>query len=276
MGAAGVKAGETAAQAGQGRAAYTLKRLGTRRTRKSGRAVAVAAAVALLAAGGAVASYNQLGGHAGRPGPAPSRGPSQPGAAPASSSPAVAAPPAQARRTPSAAPTPSSIAPGHGPVASLEVAGVGCPSDGDEAVSLHNAPTGPGWMPAGGGWTGNGCSGITLWTMDPNGHQPVPSTFTWTFGLAAGTRRCTLSVFVPMQNSLGVGDYSVSVGPAATSQVVAATSVSQAAQAGHWITLGTFAVSGPSLEITTAPLPGASGPGHHGAIAASAASASCD
>jgi translation initiation factor IF-2 len=151
---------------------------------------------------------------------------------------------------------------------------VGCPSDGGGAVTFSNAPKGPGWTPAGGGWTGNGCDGSTLWTMDPNGKQPAPSTLTWTFN-TAGASRCTLAVFVPTQNALGVSDYSVSVGPAAASQVVGAVPVSQSAEAGQWLTLGTYPVSGSLVEITTAPAPGASGPGHHGAIAASAARAAC-
>jgi hypothetical protein len=151
---------------------------------------------------------------------------------------------------------------------------VGCPSHGGETVTFDSAPAGPGWIPAGGGWTGDGCDGSTLWTMDPNGHQPVPSTLTWRFR-PADAAWCTLAVFVPTINALGVSDYSVSVGPPEASRVVAAVPVSQSAEAGQWLTLGSFPVSGSSLEITTAPLPGASGHGHHGAVAASAARAVC-
>jgi hypothetical protein len=152
---------------------------------------------------------------------------------------------------------------------------VGCPSDGKDTVTVDNAPTGPGWMPAGGGWTGDGCDGSTLWTLDPNGNQPAPSTLTWWFNPPAGARQCTLAVFVPTTNALGVSDYSVSVGPAATAQVVAIVPVWQATEAGQWLTLGTFPVHGSWLEITTAPVPGAPGPGHHGAVAASTARARC-
>ena len=156
----------------------------------------------------------------------------------------------------------------------MKIVGVGCPNDHGDTVTFDNAPTGPGWMTAGGGWTGNGCDGSTLWTMDPNGNQPVPSTLTWRFS-AAGAARCTLAVFVPTLNALGVSDYSVSVGPPGASRVVAAVPVRQSAEAGQWLTLGTFPLSGPSLEITTAPMPAARGPGHHGAVAASAARAVC-
>ena len=263
MAAAGAKAGEAAAPAG-GSAEYTMKHLGTRPARRSRRTITITTAVALLAASGvALASVIQLGGHAGRAGAAPSRASAQPGA--------VSAPSAPARRAPSASPAPH----GRGPAQSLEVVGVGCPNDSEEAVTLDNAPTGPGWMPAGGGWTGNGCDGSTLWTMDPNGNQPAPSTLTWRFSPAAGAARCTLAVFVPTQNALGVSDYSVSIGRTATGRVVAAVPVRQATETGQWLTLGTFPVSGSRLEITTAPVPGASGPGHHGAIAASAARARC-
>jgi hypothetical protein len=276
MAAAGAKAGETKAAetpAPADGAAYTMVRLGVR-PRRGRRSVAIAA-VGLLAVGGvALGSVIRLGGHAGRAGADRSRAPATRQAAPAPSAPARARAvpvPSAPARTPFASPA----ARGRGPAASLEVAGVGCPGDGDDVVTVNNAPTGPGWMPAGGGWTGNGCDGSTLWTMDPNGNQPAPSTLTWRFSPAAGAARCTLSVFVPTQNALGVSDYSVSTGPAATPRIVAAFGISQAHEAGQWLTLGTFPVSGSPLEITTAPLPGASGPGHHGAIAASAASARC-
>lgn len=271
MAAAGAKAGEAAAPAGGG-IDYRLKRLGTRPARRRRRFVVMMATVALLAAGGAaLASFSQPARHAGRAGAAPSRVPVRPRAsARPSAMPARPAPTASPRRSPSAAPSPR----GRGTAASLEVAGVGCPGGGEAAVTVDDAPKGPGWMSAGGGWTGNGCDGSTLWTMDPNG-KPGPSSLTWIFSPVAGTARCTLAVFIPTQNALGVSDYSVSIGPMGTGQVVAAVPVSQAAKAGQWLMLGTFTVSGSSVEITTAPVPGASGPGHHGAIAASAASARC-
>lgn len=281
MAAAGTRAGETAAPAngaesrttGAGSvvssgAEYTIKRLGARPARSNPRLVAFAAAVALLASGGvAIASFSHPGGHAGRT--VPPVTPARSSAVPAPSAPS--APSAPARRSPSASPT----APVRGPApVSVEVVGVGCPTDGDDSVTFDNAPTGPGWTPAGGGWTGNGCNGSALWTMDPNGTQPVPSTLTWRFD-PAGASQCTLSVFVPTLNALGLSDYSVSAGPPAASQVVAAVPVRQSAEVGQWLTLGTFPVSGSSLEITTAPVPGASRRGHHSAIAASAARAVC-
>lgn len=87
--------------------------------------------------------------------------------------------------------------------------------------------------------------------------------------------QCTLAVFVPTQNAQGMSDYSVSNGSQTTGQAAAAVPVSQAAKAGQWVTLGTFPVTGSPLEITAAPIPGAPGPGHHAAIAASAARARC-
>jgi hypothetical protein len=84
-----------------------------------------------------------------------------------------------------------------------------------------------------------------------------------------------LAVYLPTQNAEGMSDYSVSAGPAAAGQVVGSVPVNQAAMAGQWLTLGTFPVSGSAVAITAAPVPGASGPGHHGAIAASAARAEC-
>lgn len=229
--------------------------------RRPGRGVAIAAAVALLAAGGVTFAFlSRSGGHAGYAEAASSAAPVRP--------PATAAP---AHRN---SPT-SPAGQGHGSTASLEVAGVGCPADGGQTFTLDSAPIGPGWNRAGGGWTGNGCDGSTLWTMDPNGNQPIPSTLTWSFTLRPGASRCTLAVFIPTQNARGTSDYTVVNGPLATGHFLATFLVSQAAKAGQWFKLGTFPVSGSSLEITAIPVPGVSGLGHYGAIAASAASASC-
>ena len=166
------------------------------------------------------------------------------------------------------------------------MAGVGCPQ---HSVTFADAPTGPGWTASDGGWSGDGCDGSAVWTMDPNGNQPVPSALTWTFGLAAGVSHCTLAVFVPTVNALGVGEYAVSTGAASTVSVA----VSQAAAAGRWLTLGSYPVRGSSLQIQVAPAVGAAptgepgpgahghghiagqGPGHNSAIAASAAMAAC-
>jgi len=254
MAAAGAQAGESAAAG----ARYTIKRLGPRPPRPSRRpAVIVVAAVVLVAVAGlalAVVGSGQ-GGHTGRPKAMPAQAPPRRSAVPAPAKPASPVPSVRER----------------GGTALVDVVGVGCPSNGNDAVIPDNAPTGPGWALAGGGWTGNGCDGTTLWTMDPNGNQPVPSILTWRFVPSPGARQCTLAVFIPTQNALGVSDYSVSVGAG----VVDAVLVRQGAEAGHWHTLGTFTASGGSLEITTAPVPGASGRGHHSAIAASAASARC-
>jgi hypothetical protein len=152
---------------------------------------------------------------------------------------------------------------------------------------VADAPTGPGWTASGGGWTGDGCDGSAVWTMDPNGNQPVPSALTWKFGVAAGVSQCTLAVFVPTLNALGVGEYAVSTGATATASVA----VSQAEVAGQWVTLGSYPVQGSSVEIQVTPAVGATGapgpaahgngqatgqaPGHNSAIAASAARAAC-
>lgn len=254
MAAAGAKAGESAAASAQ----YTIKRLGPRRPQPSRRSVVIAATVVLVAVAGvalAVVGIGQTGGRTGHPRAMPTQAPPRRSAVPAPAKPASSTPPVRERARTSL----------------VDVAGVGCPGNGNDAVILDNAPTGPGWASAGGGWTGNGCDGTTLWTMDPNGNQPVPSILTWRFVPSPGAKRCTLAVFIPTQNALGVSDYSVSVG----ADVIDAILVRQEAEAGHWLTLGTFTASGGSLEITTAPVPGRSDRGHHSAIAASAASALC-
>jgi hypothetical protein len=166
---------------------------------------------------------------------------------------------------------------------------VGCPEDNDVAVVLADAPAGPGWTAAGGGWTGNGCDGSAVWTFNPNGNQPVPSTLTWKFVPAHGTSLCSLAVFVPAQNSLGVSEYQILRAAPAASQVITTVRVWQGGTAGQWVRLGSYPVSGafeirlmPDMGLFAGPGPGAHGrrylaqaPGHNAAVAASAASAAC-
>ncbi|HEY3652764.1 MAG TPA: helix-turn-helix domain-containing protein, partial [Streptosporangiaceae bacterium] len=54
------------------------------------------------------------------------------------------------------------------------VAGVGCPASQDNGVTVTAARPGPPWTAAQGGWTGNGCDGTSVWTMNPAGKQPSP------------------------------------------------------------------------------------------------------
>jgi hypothetical protein len=132
---------------------------------------------------------------------------------------------------------------------STEVAGVGCPDSQGDGVSLAAATTGPGWTAAGGGWTGNGCNGSSVWTMDPNGNQPSPSTLTWFFHPGPRASACRVGVFVPTQNALGVASYEVTDGTVGLGTV----SVDQSASAGQWITLGRYPVSGGMLDIQLLP-----------------------
>jgi hypothetical protein len=172
----------------------------------------------------------------------------------------------------------------------LRVTGVGCPASQDKGVTLTTARPGPPWTAAQGGWAGNGCDGASVWTMNPAGKQPSPSTLTWWFGALPGASRCTLSVYVPTRNALGQAGYAVSAGSGSTLGTV---TIDQAAEAGYWVVLGTFpaASSGyqiqlmPEVTELTAAGPAAKGqgkpaskpvpPGHNSAIAASAAAATC-
>ena len=135
--------------------------------------------------------------------------------------------------------------------AGTEVAGVGCPGSHHAGVSLAAAATGPGWTTAGGGWTGNGCDGSSVWTTDPTGNQASPSTLTWFFYPSRPTSACRLAVFVPTQNALGVGSYQVSAGTASLGTV----SIDQAASAGQWVPLGSYPAAGGMLTVQL--LPGA-------------------
>ena len=307
------------APASPGQAPYTIKRLGAgsarnrrpaagsapkrrpgagRRRIPALRFAAAAGAAALAATGGvALLAWGHTdggladGGHAARGHPAgghrgvASAAPRVPGGKQPTAMPPRSAPPGG----------PPGGAPRSRPVAAvLEVAGIGCPQD---SVTVANAPAGPGWTASDGGWTRDGCDGSTVWTMDPTGTQPAPSALTWKFGLAAGVSHCTLAVFVPTRNALGVGEYAVFNGDATTAADIASVAVSQATADGQWVTLGSYPVRGTTLEIQVAPsagtagVPGpgagagpgahgrqpaaAQGPGHNSAIAASAAMAAC-
>jgi hypothetical protein len=141
--------------------------------------------------------------------------------------------------------------------------------------------------------------------MDPNATQAIPSALAWFFDPGAGASHCTLAVFVPTRNALGMVDYAVYNGITS----FGAVSVDQAANEGQWVTLGSYPVTGTSLQIQFTPATatltasgpepkGASGPepkgpgpksrgpgktpparplppGHNAAVAASAASATC-
>ena len=149
-----------------------------------------------------------------------------------------------------------------------EVAGVGCPSSRSDGISLADTSTGPGWTTAGGGWTGNGCDGSSVWSMDPNGNQASPSTLTWFFYPSMQASSCRLAVFVPSQNALGVGNYQISAGSASLGSV----SIDQAGSEGEWVPLGSYPATGSMLTVQllpgTATLTAASGgnggPGNSG------------
>jgi hypothetical protein len=128
-----------------------------------------------------------------------------------------------------------------------EVAGVGCPDSPNDGISLADASTGPGWTTAGGGWTGNGCDGSAVWTMDPNGTSP--STLTWFFYPSMRASSCQLAVFVPSQNALGAGDYQISAGSASLGSV----SIDQADDQGQWVPLGSYPATGGMLTVQLLP-----------------------
>jgi hypothetical protein len=112
--------------------------------------------------------------------------------------------------------------------------------------------------------------------MNPNGNQPVSSTLSWFFTPGSTHLTCTLAVFVPAQNALGVADYTIRGGAA----YLGAVAVDQASAAGQWVTLGRYPATGQQLAVQLSPdlatlTASGNGHGHNGAIAASAASANC-
>jgi helix-turn-helix protein len=247
------------------------------RGRPGRRAAVAAAAVALVAAGTAVTLTRPVA-HtyaSARPRTSPSVSKDTPRARTLPRHPAASAP-----QMTSAPPTTS------GP----RVTGVGCPASQDNGVTVTTARPGPPWTAAQGGWTGDGCDGASVWTMNPAGKQPSPSTLTWWFGALPGVSRCTLSVYVPTQNARGQAGYAVSTGYGSSLGTV---TIDQSANPGRWVVLGTFPAAGSGYQIQlmpevaelTAAGPAAKGPGmmppkpappgHNSAIAASAAAATC-
>jgi hypothetical protein len=190
------------------------------RGRAGRRAAVAAAALTLVAAGTAVAltrpaTHTDAGARP-RTSPHLSR--------PRTSRPATSRPRSLPRH-PAAAPRMTSV---------LRVTGVGCPASQDRGVTLTTAGPGRPWTAGQGGWAGNGCDGASVWTMNPAGKQPAPSTLTWWFGGLSGVSRCTLSVCVPAQNALGEAGYTVSAGSGGSLGTV---TIDQAANAGHGLLL---------------------------------------
>jgi hypothetical protein len=243
-----------------------------RRRHRGRRAAVAAAAVTLIAAGAALALPRPAARTAASAGPRTS---------PSASRHGTARPRPLPRQPAAPAPRMTSV---------LRVAGVGCPASQGNGVTLTAARPGPPWTAAQGGWAGNGCDGASVRTVNPPRKQPGPPALTWWFGALSGVSRCTLSVYVPTQSALGQAGYAVSTGSGSS---LGAVTIDQAADAGHWVVLGTFpaARSGYQVSMTpaapelTAAGPAAKGPGKPGAkpappgrnpaVAASAAAATC-
>jgi hypothetical protein len=264
-----------------------------RPARRAAVTVAATAAVALVAAGTAVALMRPAGHPAASARPRTSPDVSRQAASRPRPLPQHPAPSAMrmssAAQMSSAAPmssAPQMSAPRMTSV--VRVTGVGCPGSQDDGVTLTANGPGPPWTAAQGGWTGNGCDGASVWTMNPAG-KPSPSTLTWSFGALAGLSSCTLSVYVPTQNALGQAGYTVTTGSGGSLGTV---TVDQAAAAGRWVILGTFAAASSGYQIQLMPEAAeltAAGPargqgksaakpaqpGHNSAIAASAAATTC-
>jgi hypothetical protein len=258
--------------------------------RRPGRRAAVAAAVATLVAAGTAVALTRPAAHTSAHTSVSARPRISPSVPPHGTSGHGTPRPQPLPRHPAAsAPQMTSV---------LQVTGVGCPPSRDSGVTLTAAGPGRPWTAAQGGWTGNGCDGASVWTMNPAGKQPSPSTLTWWFGALPGVSRCTLSVYVPTQNALGEAGYAVSAGSGGSLGTV---TIDQAADAGYWVVLGTFPAAGSGYQIQlipevtelTAAGPAAKGPGnsaakpappghnspappgHNSAIAASAAATAC-
>ena len=114
---------------------------------------------------------------------------------------------------------------------------------------MDAAATGPGWFQGGGGWTANGCDGSSAWTVDTPVSVTGPASLTWSFHPGAGTSRCALAIYVPTQDALGVGEYTIST----SSGTLATVQVDQRASSGQWITLGTYQAAGPAMTIVFMP-----------------------
>lgn len=184
------------------------------------------------------------------PGPASPTAPAPPKASAPSTAPAP--PKASATSTAPAPPAPVAGQATSPAAGGTEVAGIGCPDGLGLGVILDAAAIGPEWHLADGGWTGNGCDGMSAWTVDAPGPPVNPATLTWDFQPPAGTSQCALAVYVPTKHALGEADYAISSSSGALATMV----VNQATGAGEWIALGTYPVAG-SVSIQFVPQGGA-------------------
>jgi hypothetical protein len=252
-------------------AEFTITRLGRDGRRRPLAKLALVAGIVAVAAGGSTLLVLRPASHEAAL-KTPRHVTRPPASVPVATPPPPSHPAAPARRPRQA----MSTAPAPQVATGPQVTGFGCPQGAGAGVNVDSAFMGPGWAVADDGWTGNGCDGGSVWTMNPNGNQPASSILTWFFAPPAKATSCTVAVFVPAQNALGVADYAISAGSAS----VATVAVDQAPAAGQWVTLGRYQVNGSPLDVQISPdlatlaAPG-DGRGHNSAIAASAASATC-
>jgi len=153
-------------------AEFTITRLGRTGGRRPLAQLALAAGIVAVAAGGSTLLVLRPASHEAAP-----KTPGHVTARPSASAPVATTRPTAPSRPRRA----RSTGPGSAVVTGPQVTGFGCPQGAGKGVIMGNALIGPGWAVADDGWTGNGCNGGSVWTMNPTGHQPVPSNLTWFF-----------------------------------------------------------------------------------------------
>jgi hypothetical protein len=130
-----------------------------------------------------------------------------------------------------------------------------------------------GWQVTGGGWTSNGCDGTVAWAQTTDAGGAWQDAATWSFSPPATAAACAVAVFVP-PGAGGVASYDIyGAGAVADLVPLASASIDQAAYAGQWVWMGSYATIGGALQIRLTNSPQDAGPPYP--VAASAVSATC-
>ncbi len=155
---------------------------------------------------------------------------------------------------------------GGGAVRWSAVHGIGCRKEWSYAD--------PGWRPAGGGWTKDGCTGTALFMQVGSELGHATQLVNWYFDTRPEAR-CTIEAFIADdRRSAGTAYYYLDDDNTTPPHLAGPVTIDQTAHRGSWVTLGTWPVPGPGrLTLILANQPHQANDTH--TVTASAARATC-
>ncbi|WP_171074973.1 helix-turn-helix domain-containing protein [Nonomuraea basaltis] len=132
----------------------------------------------------------------------------------------------------------------------------------------------PGWRPAGGGWTQDGCTGTALFLQVASELGHATQLVNWYFDTRPEAR-CTIEVFIADDHhSAGTAYYYLDDDDTTAPHLAGPVTVDQKTHRGAWVTLGTWPVPGPGrLTLILANQPHQANDTH--TVTAAAARATC-